>query len=115
MDPEGSFPLSEVPKNSSKFRQIDPVHVQTTHFLYILLYINLQIYAWVKQVIFLNQTSLPKRCTYDVTNIKINTRIYRVFQEERSIFWEFIVTVILSKNIYVNMCPIPNGFRDTGI
>ena len=41
--------------------------------------------------------------------------IYRVSQEERSIFWEVIVSVILSKNVYMNMCPIPNGFRDRAI
>jgi hypothetical protein len=38
-----------------------------------------------------------------------------VSQEERSIFWEVIVSVILSKKLYVNMCPIPNGFRDRAI
>jgi len=37
--------------------------------------------------------------------------IYRVFQEERSIFWELIISVILNTNVYMNMCPIPNGFR----
>jgi hypothetical protein len=36
--------------------------------------------------------------------------IYRVSQEERSIFWEVIVSVILSKKLYMHMCPIPNGF-----
>ena len=36
-------------------------------------------------------------------------------QEERSIFWEVIVSVILSKNVDMNMCPIPNGFRDRAI
>ena len=41
--------------------------------------------------------------------------IYRVSQEERSIFWEVIVSVILSKKLYMNMCPIPNGFRDRTI
>ena len=41
--------------------------------------------------------------------------IYRVSQEERSIFWEVIISVILSKNVYMNMCPIPNGFRDRAI
>ena len=41
--------------------------------------------------------------------------IYRVSQEERSIFWEDIVSVILSKNVYMNMCPIPNVFRDRAI
>jgi hypothetical protein len=38
-----------------------------------------------------------------------------VSQEERSIFWEVIVSVILSKKLYMNMCPIPNGFRDRTI
>jgi len=41
--------------------------------------------------------------------------IYRVSPEERSIFWEVIVSVILSKNVYMNMCHIPNGFRDRAI
>ena len=40
---------------------------------------------------------------------------YRVSQEERSIFWEVTVSVILSKKLYMNMCPIPNGFRDRAI
>jgi hypothetical protein len=42
-------------------------------------------------------------------------KIYRVSREERSIFWEVIVPVILSKKMYVYMCPIPNGFRDRAI
>jgi hypothetical protein len=37
--------------------------------------------------------------------------IHRVPKEERTIFWEVIVSVILSKKLYTNMCPIPNGFR----
>jgi hypothetical protein len=41
--------------------------------------------------------------------------IYRVSQEERSIFWEVIVSVIVSKKQYIYMCLIPNGFRDTAI
>jgi hypothetical protein len=36
-------------------------------------------------------------------------------QEERSIFREVTVSVILSKNIYVYMCPIANDFRDRDI
>ena len=40
---------------------------------------------------------------------------YGVSQEKRSICWEVIVSVILSKNVYMNMCPIPNGFRDRAI
>jgi len=47
--------------------------------------------------------------------IDIKVHVYRVSQEERSIFWEVIVSVILSKNIYMNMCPIPNDFQDRAI
>ena len=32
-----------------------------------------------------------------------------------SIFWEVILSVILSKKVYMNMCPIRNGFQDKGI
>jgi hypothetical protein len=41
--------------------------------------------------------------------------IYRMSQEERSIFWEVIVSVILSKKAYMYMHPIPNGFHDRAI
>jgi hypothetical protein len=43
------------------------------------------------------------------------TVIYQMFQEERSLFWEVRVLAILSRKLYVYMCPIPNGFRDTAI
>jgi hypothetical protein len=33
-------------------------------------------------------------------------------QEERSIYWEVTVSVILSKKLYMYICPIANGFRD---
>jgi hypothetical protein len=36
-------------------------------------------------------------------------------QEERSIFWEVIVSVILSKKLYMYMCPIPNGFPERAV
>jgi hypothetical protein len=42
--------------------------------------------------------------------------LYRMSQEERSVFWEVIVSVILSKKkVYMYLCPIPNGFRDRAI
>jgi hypothetical protein len=41
--------------------------------------------------------------------------IYRVSQEGRSIFWEVIVSVILSKKVYMYMCPFLNGFRGRAI
>jgi hypothetical protein len=42
-------------------------------------------------------------------------QIYRMLQEERSIFPEVIVSVILSKKIYIYMCLIPNGFRGRAV
>jgi hypothetical protein len=41
--------------------------------------------------------------------------MYRVSQEERSIFWKVVVSVNLDKNMYIYMCPIPNGSRDRDI
>ena len=54
-------------------------------------------------------------CVGDLVVHISSKQIYRVSQEERSIFWEVIVSVILSKRLYMNMCPIPNGFRDRAI
>jgi hypothetical protein len=41
--------------------------------------------------------------------------LHSMSQEEGSIFWEVIVSAILSKKVYMYMCPIPNGFRDRAI
>jgi len=54
-------------------------------------------------------------CVGDLVVHTSSKQIYRVSQEERSIFWEVIVSVILSKKLCMNMCPIPNGFRDRAI
>jgi hypothetical protein len=35
--------------------------------------------------------------------------------QRRSIFWEVRASVILSKNMHMYMCSIPNGFRDKAI
>jgi hypothetical protein len=41
--------------------------------------------------------------------------IYRIYQGERSKFYEVIVSVILSKKLCMYMCFILNGFRDRAI
>jgi hypothetical protein len=41
--------------------------------------------------------------------------MYRVSQEEKPVFCEVIISAILSKNLYMYMCPIRNGFRDRAI
>jgi hypothetical protein len=38
-----------------------------------------------------------------------------VSQEKWSILWEVIVSVILSKKVYMYMRPIPKGFRERAI
>jgi hypothetical protein len=40
-------------------------------------------------------------------------QLYRVIQEERSIFLEVMMSVIVRKKIHMNMCIIPNDYRDT--
>jgi len=68
MEPESSFPTSQVPSNCPILSHIDPVHIQTTHLRKIHLNIILHIYAWVYQVVSLHQISLPKLCSYNVTS-----------------------------------------------
>jgi hypothetical protein len=51
----------------------------------------------------------------DRREFTVSRKLYRVSQEERSIFCEVIVTVNLSKQVYMYMWPIPNGFRDRAI
>ena len=61
-------------------------------------------------------------CPVTVSNLLIkiiiyitHDKIYRVSQEERSIFWEVIVSVIVSKTFYMNTCLIQNCFLDRAI
>jgi hypothetical protein len=41
--------------------------------------------------------------------------LYRVIQEERSVFWKVIVWVIVSKEVDRNMFPIMNDYGDNAI
>jgi hypothetical protein len=41
--------------------------------------------------------------------------LYRVIQEECSILQEVMITVIVSKKVYMKMCPILNGYGDIAI
>jgi hypothetical protein len=36
-------------------------------------------------------------------------------QEERLIFWEVTITVIVNKKVYMHVCPVFNAFRDRAI
>jgi hypothetical protein len=38
-----------------------------------------------------------------------------VSHEERSVLREVIASVALNREVYMYVCPIPNGFRDTAI
>jgi hypothetical protein len=52
-----------------------------------------------------------------ILRVLLVTPLYRMSQEEMSIFWEATVSVIISKKVYMYMymCSIPNGFRDGAI
>jgi hypothetical protein len=43
------------------------------------------------------------------------TALYRVIQKERSIFWDGIVSVIVTKKIYMNMCAVLSVYRDRAV
>jgi hypothetical protein len=63
---------------------------------------------------------LPEITVRDILQIDIYVplyimHIYTVSQEERSIFWEVIISAILRKKLYMYMYPIPNGLRDRAI
>jgi hypothetical protein len=47
-----------------------------------------------------------------IITLTLRSVIYRVSQKERSIFWEVVVSVIVSKKLYMYMYPIPKCFRD---
>ena len=68
--------------------------IQNTNFNCLYMKLNIEY--------FINNGWKLKKLVY----VYIYIYIYRVFHEERSIFWE----VILSKNVYMNVCPIPNSF-----
>jgi len=37
--------------------------------------------------------------------------LYRVIKEERPIFWEVILSVLMKKKVHLNKCIILSGFR----
>jgi hypothetical protein len=41
--------------------------------------------------------------------------MYRMSLEKRSIFWETTVSVVINKNLYIDMYLIPNSFQDRTI
>jgi hypothetical protein len=50
---------------------------------------------------------------FEVISYILIKRIFiRMSQEERSIVWEVIVSVILKQKVCMYMCPIPNDLRD---
>ena len=42
----------------------------------------------------------------------MTTFVYRVFQEERSIFWEVIISATVRIKSHTNKCLILTGYRD---
>jgi hypothetical protein len=50
-------------------------------------------------------------CVAYFTKLSVS-RLFKMSQEERPGFWEVTVSVILSKKVYMYMCPNTNGFGD---
>ena len=67
-------------------------------------------------IILYNLNNISLLLVKNVHRIILHTHhIYRVIQEERSIFWEVIVSVIVRKKVDMNMCVILNGYRDRAV
>ena len=45
----------------------------------------------------------------------MTTFVYRVFQEERSIFWEVIVSVTVRIKAHTNECLIPSAYGNRAV
>jgi hypothetical protein len=75
-------------------------------------------FPWLSSVIQPNPGEVPQLATaasVSVHDLSNHSTLYRVSQEERSILSEVIGSVILSKTVYMHMCPVSNSFRDRGI
>jgi hypothetical protein len=44
-----------------------------------------------------------------------HTMLYTVMQEERSVFWELTLLVIIRKKVHMAMCLTVNGYRDKAV
>ena len=49
------------------------------------------------------------------TSYTLAYKVYRVIQEEKSIFWDVIVSVIVTQDGHMDTCLILNCYRDTSV
>ena len=83
-------------------------------------WVSMLLYKYVACLVVYTDSCNWKACmtvgmSYIMLQAMLRISIYRVSQEESSIFWKVIVSVIRNINVYMNMCPIPNGFWDRAI
>jgi len=45
----------------------------------------------------------------------MSIHVYRVVQEDRSIFWKVKISAIVRKEVHMNMCLIMDGHGDTAV
>jgi hypothetical protein len=69
-------------------------------------------HSWIQNSQQLRLLGFHQKITLITSDLRL---IYRVSHVERSIFWEVTVSAILSKKMYMYMCPISNCFRDRAI
>jgi len=47
--------------------------------------------------------------------VALHCTVYRVIQEDRSVFWIVIISVIVRTKVNMNMCKILNGYPNRAI
>jgi hypothetical protein len=66
--------------------------------------------------IIIREGNLPRSKARLVSLREFNIiRIYRVIQEDRSIIWEVIASVIVGKKVHMNTYLIQNGYRNRAV
>jgi len=54
---------------------------------------------------------VQKKAT-QILNWRVQKTLHRVIREEKAIFWEMILSVVVIKRVHMNTCLIVNGFTE---
>jgi hypothetical protein len=71
--------------------------------------------CFMKLLLRQQQAKISFRTHYFQRRHKQLFYVYKMIQEERSVFWEVMVRVIVRKNVHMNMCLILNVYRDRDV
>jgi hypothetical protein len=116
MEPEASLPCSQEHFTDPPIMrsQLNPVHPTPSYISKIHLILSSHLRLGFPSGLFF--LAFPQKSYMHSSSphaYYIPCPFIQMSQEERSILWEVIVSVVLSKkNGYMYTCPVPNGFRD---